>query len=34
MNWKHLLGGVAVSAVTVALIFRVKALRNAIAGVA
>lgn len=34
MHWKTLAGSVVVSALTVALIFRVKTLRNNIAGVA
>jgi hypothetical protein len=34
MHWKTLAGSVVVSALTVAFIFRVKALRNGIAGVA
>jgi hypothetical protein len=34
MHWKTLAGSVVLSAAVVALIFRVKALRNNIAGVA
>jgi hypothetical protein len=32
MNWKHLVGAVAISAGTIALVFRVAALRRAVTG--
>jgi hypothetical protein len=31
MNWKHLLGAVAVSAATIALVFRVPSIRKIVA---